>query len=177
MEGKGMVCVTGGTGFVASWLIMRLLEQGYTVRTTVRSKPTEGKRGIGYLTDLPGARERLQIFHADLDRPDSFNEAIEGCTGVFHVAHPTGFTKKEPEEMVIKRATEGTIGILQACLNSKTAKRVVYLHPFHPLKGIQGFKIGSLSSKKLLECEFKFNYGLGDMFDGAIQSYKEKDFF
>uniref|UniRef100_A0A6N2MJ47 NAD-dependent epimerase/dehydratase domain-containing protein n=1 Tax=Salix viminalis TaxID=40686 RepID=A0A6N2MJ47_SALVM len=164
MEGKGKVCVTCGTGFVASWLIMRLLEQGYTVRTTVRSKPTEGKQGIGYLTDLPGARERLQIFHADLDRPDSFNEAIEGCTGVFHVAHPTGFTKKEPEEMVIKRATEGTIGILQACLNSKTAKRVVYLRTsISSLKGIKGFKIGSLSSKKLLECGFKFNYGLGDI--------------
>uniref|UniRef100_A0A6N2L7F9 NAD-dependent epimerase/dehydratase domain-containing protein n=1 Tax=Salix viminalis TaxID=40686 RepID=A0A6N2L7F9_SALVM len=108
MEGKGMVCVTCGTGFVASWLIMRLLEQGYTVRTTVRSKPTEGKQGIGYLTDLPGARERLQIFHADLDRPDSFNEAIEGSIS--------------------------------------------------SLKGIKGFKIGSLSSKKLLECGFKFNY-------------------
>lgn len=39
-SGKGAVCVTGGTGFVASWLIMRLLEQGYTVRTTVRSNPT-----------------------------------------------------------------------------------------------------------------------------------------
>jgi len=39
-SGKGVVCVTGGTGFVASWLIMRLLEQGYTVRTTVRSNPT-----------------------------------------------------------------------------------------------------------------------------------------
>ncbi|XP_052306803.1 vestitone reductase isoform X1 [Populus trichocarpa] len=125
-SGKGVVCVTGGTGFVASWLIMRLLEQGYTVRTTVRSNPTDGKQGIGYLTGLPGAKERLQIFNADLDRPDSFNEAIEGCTGVFHVAHPTGFTKEEAEEMVIKRATEGTIGVLQACLNSKTVKRVVY---------------------------------------------------
>jgi nucleoside-diphosphate-sugar epimerase len=86
----------------------------------------DDKQGIGYLTGLPGAKERLQIFNADLDRPDSFNEAIEGCTGVFHAAHPTGFTKEEAEEMVIKRATEGTIGVLQACLNSKTVKRVVY---------------------------------------------------
>ena len=40
-EGKGLVCVTGGAGFVASWLIMRLLEHGYTVRTTIRSSPGE----------------------------------------------------------------------------------------------------------------------------------------
>lgn len=40
MEGdKGTVCVTGGTGFVASWLIKSLLQEGYAVRTTVRADP------------------------------------------------------------------------------------------------------------------------------------------
>lgn len=38
-EDKGSVCVTGGTGYVASWLIMRLLQRGYKVHTTVRSYP------------------------------------------------------------------------------------------------------------------------------------------
>ncbi|CAK7347908.1 unnamed protein product [Dovyalis caffra] len=125
--GKGVVCVTGGTGFVASWLITRLLEQGYTVRATVRSYPgSEGNRDISYLTDLPEAKEKLEIFNADLDKPESFNEAIKGCTGVFHLAHPANYTNKEPEETVIKRSVEGTLGILKACLNSKTVKRVVY---------------------------------------------------
>ena len=31
-----LVCVTGGNGFLASWLIKLLLERGYTVRATVR---------------------------------------------------------------------------------------------------------------------------------------------
>lgn len=39
---KGKVCVTGGTGFIASWLIKTLLENGYSVTTTVRADP--GKR-------------------------------------------------------------------------------------------------------------------------------------
>lgn len=30
------VCVTGASGFIGSWLVMRLLERGYTVRATVR---------------------------------------------------------------------------------------------------------------------------------------------
>lgn len=30
------VCVTGAAGFIGSWLVMRLLERGYTVRATVR---------------------------------------------------------------------------------------------------------------------------------------------
>lgn len=39
LDGTGLVCVTGGTGFVASWLIMRLLQRGYSVRATVRTNP------------------------------------------------------------------------------------------------------------------------------------------
>ena len=40
MEGeKGTVCVTGGTGYVASWMIKRLLEEGYSVHTTIRVDP------------------------------------------------------------------------------------------------------------------------------------------
>lgn len=38
-EEKGPVCVTGGTGFIGSWLVMKLLQHGYTVRATVRSDP------------------------------------------------------------------------------------------------------------------------------------------
>lgn len=33
---KGKVCVTGASGFIASWLIKRLLESGYHVVGTVR---------------------------------------------------------------------------------------------------------------------------------------------
>jgi hypothetical protein len=33
---KGKVLVTGASGFVGSWLVMKLLQAGYTVRATVR---------------------------------------------------------------------------------------------------------------------------------------------
>ncbi|XVE76966.1 hypothetical protein DITRI_Ditri13aG0023500 [Diplodiscus trichospermus] len=126
MEGdKRTVCVTGGTGFIASWLIKRLLEEGYSVHTTVRPDP-ENKRDISFLTSLPGAAEKLKIFSADLSDPERFDAAIEGCKGVLHVATPVDFAKKEPEEVIIDRAISGTLGILKACLKSKTVKRVVY---------------------------------------------------
>ncbi|KAJ4838821.1 hypothetical protein Tsubulata_049169 [Turnera subulata] len=126
MEGdKGAVCVTGGTGFVGSWLIKRLLQDGYSVHTTVRPDP-DRRRDVSFLTSLPGASQKLKIFEADLSNPESFEDAIKGCVGVFHVATPVDFVNKEPEPVVIKRAIEGTLGILRACLNSKTVKRVVY---------------------------------------------------
>ncbi|PSS24163.1 Vestitone reductase [Actinidia chinensis var. chinensis] len=124
-EDKGIVCVTGGTGYLASWLIKKLLEDGYRVRTTVRSYP-DSKKDLSYLTSLPGAQQNLQIFSADLAHPESFDKAIQGCTGVFHVAHPIDFEDKEPEQVKTQRSINGTLGILNACLNSNTVKRVVY---------------------------------------------------
>ncbi|CAL0329615.1 unnamed protein product [Lupinus luteus] len=121
---KGTVCVTGGTGYIASWLIKSLLQHGYSVRATVRSHPES--EDLSYLINLPEASKRLQIFHADLNESSSFDTAIEGCIGVFHLAHPMDVNGIEPEDIVTKRAMEGTLGILKACLKSKTVKTVVY---------------------------------------------------
>jgi len=58
------VCVTGGTGFLASQLIKQLLEKGYFVKTTVRDLTNQAK--YAHLTSLEGASERLQVYEADL---------------------------------------------------------------------------------------------------------------
>ncbi|KAE8671093.1 Vestitone reductase [Hibiscus syriacus] len=122
---KGTVCVTGGTEFIASMLIKRLLEEGYSVRTTARPD-TENKRDLSFVTNLPGAAEKLKIFGADLNDPHSFDAAIKGSKGVFLVATPVDFQNKEPQEIVTEREISGTLGILKSCLKSKTVKRVVY---------------------------------------------------
>ncbi|KAL5728061.1 alcohol dehydrogenase (NADP(+)) [Ranunculus cassubicifolius] len=126
MERKtSTVCVTGGGGYIGSWLVMRLLERGYNVRATVRLDP-ENKRDISHLTNLPGASDRLKIFNADLTKPETFIRPIEGCDGVFHVAHPTHYDAVEADSSMINMTVEGVLGILKACVNSKTVKRFVY---------------------------------------------------
>ncbi|AQK96914.1 Dihydroflavonol 4-reductase [Zea mays] len=121
---KGPVVVTGASGFVGSWLVMKLLQAGYTVRATVRDPENVGKTKP--LLDLPGATERLSIWKADLADEDSFDEAIRGCTGVFHVATPTDFESKDPENEVIKPTVEGMIRILRACKEAGTVRRIVF---------------------------------------------------
>ena len=44
-ESLQVVLVTGGTGFVAGWCIVALLQRGYQVRTTLRDLSKERQCG------------------------------------------------------------------------------------------------------------------------------------
>lgn len=120
---KPTVCVTGAAGFMASWLVKRLLEKGYTVHATARDP--ENKAKVSHLLSLPGADQRLKLFRAELSEDGSFDAAIAGCEGVFHVATPTEFAPKDPQKDLIEPAIEGTLNVLKACSKAKTVKRVV----------------------------------------------------
>ncbi|KAF8675933.1 hypothetical protein HU200_047432 [Digitaria exilis] len=121
---KGPVVVTGASGFLGSWLVMKLLQAGYTVRATVRDPENVVKTKP--LLDLPGAAERLSIWKADLAEEGSFDDAIRGCTGVFHIATPMDFESKDPEERVIKPTVEGMVSIMRACKEAGTVRRIVF---------------------------------------------------
>ncbi|TKY53473.1 Bifunctional dihydroflavonol 4-reductase/flavanone 4-reductase [Spatholobus suberectus] len=118
------VCVTGAAGFIGSWLVMRLIEHGYTVRATVLD-PGNMKE-VKHLLELPGAETKLSLWKADLAEEGSFDEAIKGCSGVFHLATPVDFESKDPENEVIKPTIHGLLDIMKACLKAKTVRRLVF---------------------------------------------------
>jgi dihydroflavonol-4-reductase len=62
---KGLVLVTGGSGYIAAFCIAQLLNAGWRVRTTVRSlaREAEVRQAIGKLAD---AGARLSFAAADL---------------------------------------------------------------------------------------------------------------
>lgn len=124
-EGKAgvKVCVTGGGGYIGSWLVKSLLQRGYTVNATLRDPKNEEK--IGPLLSLTGAAERLRLFEADLSEEGSFDSAVEGCHGVFHVASPMDFSKNSEDDFV-EPAVKGVLNVLHACSRAKSVKRVVY---------------------------------------------------
>jgi len=114
------VCVTGASGFIASWLVKLLLERGYTVGGTIRN-PEKAK----FLLQLPGASDRLKLFSADLLEPGSFDEAVAGCDGVFHVASPIIVAAiTDPQAQFIEPAVNGTLNVLASCAKAHT-RRVV----------------------------------------------------
>jgi dihydroflavonol-4-reductase len=108
------VLVTGGTGFVAGWCIVQLVERGYAVRTTVRSPARAAAI----------ADDRVDVRVADLTRDEGWAEAVAGCDYVLHVASPLGSDGRgDPAEM-IEAAREGTLRVLRAAV-AAGVKRVV----------------------------------------------------
>ncbi|KAF3449992.1 hypothetical protein FNV43_RR06071 [Rhamnella rubrinervis] len=123
LESKRKVCVTGASGFLASWLVKRLLLSGYYVVGTVRDPENEKK--LGHLWRLEGARERLKLVKADLKEEGSFDKAIFGCHGVFHTASPVLKPASDPKEEILGPAVEGTLNVLRSCKKNPCLKRVV----------------------------------------------------
>ncbi|KAK0573507.1 hypothetical protein LWI29_009248 [Acer saccharum] len=125
MSGEGkVVCVTGASGYIASWLVKLLLEHGYTVRATVRD-PNDPKK-TQHLLSLDGAKERLDIFKASLSEEGSFDSAIDGCDGVFHTASPVVFSTNDPQADIVDAAVNGTLNVLKSCAKVPSVKRVVF---------------------------------------------------
>lgn len=119
------VLVTGGRGYIASWIIKRFLEEGLTVHTTVRD--TSKKSNVSHLMKMAaGYPGKLVIFQADLLDPGSFDAAMAGCELVLHTASPfiiSGF--KDANEALVRPAKEGTQNVLAAVNRIDTVKRVV----------------------------------------------------
>ncbi|KAJ0439477.1 putative cinnamyl-alcohol dehydrogenase [Helianthus annuus] len=124
MSGEGkVVCVTGASGYIASWLVKLLLARGYTVHATVRS--LDDPKKIEHLLALDGAKERLSLFEANLTAEGSFDSAIDGCVCVFHTASPVMFSVDDPKTKLLDPALKGTLNVLKSAAKVKSLKRVV----------------------------------------------------
>ncbi|KAG0554494.1 hypothetical protein KC19_12G095500 [Ceratodon purpureus] len=118
------VCVTGGTGYIASSIIRKLLEKGFRVRTTVRNPDDKAK--TGFLWELPGAMERLEVVRGDLMEDGSFDMAVEGVHTVFHAACPVFINPEgDPQVTMLDPALKGSMNVLKACAKAASVKRVV----------------------------------------------------
>jgi len=115
------VCVTGASGFLGGHVVRVLLEKGYNVRATVRDPNNEEK--VAHLKALPG-QERLSLFQADLLTPNSFDEAIQSCDGVFHTASPY-FRGTSKEEDFVPPAVQGTLNVLDSIKKVASVKKIV----------------------------------------------------
>jgi nucleoside-diphosphate-sugar epimerase len=119
------VLVTGGTGYLASWIVKQLFDQGLEVRTTVRNLAQKDK--YAHLTALAvKSKGILQFFEADLLKKGSFSEAMSGCELVIHTASPFFISGiKNAQKELVEPALEGTRNVLDSVNTTESVKRVV----------------------------------------------------
>lgn len=118
------VMVSGATGFVASWLVKRLLDEGLTVHAAVRNPSNKDK--IAHLMALTeNTKGKLLLFKSDLLEKGSYEKAMEGCELIFHTASPFTSRFKDPQKDLVDPAVKGTENVLETVNKTDSVKRVV----------------------------------------------------
>ena len=125
MDKTKPIFVTGGTGYIGSWVVKNLLEEGFTVNLTVRDKTR--KKKYGHLQIIADATTgKLAFFEADLLVDGSYKKAMEGCEVVFHMASPFMINGiKDAQTQLVDPALKGTVNILNTVNETESVKRVV----------------------------------------------------
>jgi len=104
--------VTGGTGFIGSALVKRMVKGGYSVRVLDN--------------DIRGAKERLnevydkiEFIEADVRDADAVRKACSGADSVIHLAYINGteYFYKMPE-LVLEVGVKGTINVIDGCIKN-----------------------------------------------------------
>lgn len=108
------VLLTGGAGFIGGHVAHRLRAEGFEVRALVR--PTSSTK------NLPATG--VDLFSGDLRDAGSLRRAVEGCTGVFHVAADYRLWSRNPQELY-QNNVEGTENLLRAAAEARV-ERFVY---------------------------------------------------
>ncbi|KAJ7202445.1 NAD-P-binding protein [Mycena rebaudengoi] len=119
---SGKVLVSGANGFIAVWVVRSLLENGFSVRGTVRSevKATHLREVFASYGD------KLELVVVpDIAKEGAFDEAVQGVDAIEHTASPFHLQADEPEEL-IEPAVKGTVGILKSAMTYGTSvKRII----------------------------------------------------
>ena len=102
--------VTGGTGFIGSAFVRRLVQSGYRVRVFDNNLRGRAER----LADLDG---RFEFILGDMRDRDAVLSAVRGVDGVCHLAFVNGtkFFYSYPD-LVLDIAVKGMSNVLDACI-------------------------------------------------------------
>jgi nucleoside-diphosphate-sugar epimerase len=118
------VLVTGATGYIAGWLVKRLLEEGITVHAAVRDP--DKKEKVAHLDNIAKkSKGSIKYFKSNLLDKGSYSEAMKGCELVFHTASPFSVVVDDPQRDLIDPAVNGTRNVLETANQTASVKRIV----------------------------------------------------
>lgn len=105
------ILVTGAAGFIGSHLTELLVKEGFEVKALVRYN---SKNNWGWLENSK-VKDEVEVITGDIRDYDSVYNALQDCTGVFHLAALIGIPYSYVSPLAyIKTNIEGTYNVLQA---------------------------------------------------------------
>jgi nucleoside-diphosphate-sugar epimerase len=123
MNDKGLVTVTGASGFIALHTIRDLLNQGYAVRGTVRdaARIDRLKTSLSRHCDVTN----LSFVQADLQEDAGWAEAMEGAKYLMHMASPLPAEAPKDENDLIVPARDGAIRAIRSAIVARVRRIVM----------------------------------------------------
>ncbi|CAZ95360.1 NAD-dependent epimerase/dehydratase family protein [Zobellia galactanivorans] len=119
-----MVLVTGGTGLVGSHLLLKLVQNGDSVRAIYRkgSNLERVAKVFGYYTDDAQALfNKIEWVEADITDIPALESAFDQVSQVYHTAALISFDPKK-FDILEKINTEGTANVVNLCIAHKIKK-------------------------------------------------------
>ena len=113
-----MVLVTGGTGFLGSYIIKQLVEKGYNVRALRRSN----KLPFWIAKEI---LEKVEWVEGDVLDVIALENAMNGVDTIIHSAAIVSFATKDRKEMYHVNV-EGTANVVNIALE-KNVRRLVHI--------------------------------------------------
>jgi dihydroflavonol-4-reductase len=117
------VLLTGISGYIGQYCGAELLNQGFEVVGTLRSlaKADDTRAAIAAVAPV----EKLTFVEADLLSDEGWDEAMQGCTYVLHVASPFVLAEPKDESELITPAVEGTRRVIRAAQKAGVRRLVL----------------------------------------------------
>jgi len=105
-----MIFLTGGTGFIGSYILAELVREGYPVRALRRERPVPSY--------LPRElAERVEWVSGDILDVTLLNEQVRGCDRIIHAAALVSFHPEERKKL-FSLNIEGTANLVNAALEN-----------------------------------------------------------
>jgi dihydroflavonol-4-reductase len=119
---RGLVVVTGGSGYIAAYCIAELLGDGWRVRATLRdlARVDEVRAAI---SKIASNADTIEFAPADLNSDAGWTNALAGADYVLHIASPVS-TNPKNDDAIVRPARDGALRVLKAARDAGV-KRVV----------------------------------------------------